>query len=505
MDLVQTRNKLLNSFAVCSYCRLITEVLPPALGVRMGEKAFSVALDATIAVLNRNIGDAVRVIVDLGLSVKHSKEKCTELIEHVESVHGSVDRVERDRQLNGLSPVFSEKNYEKSFERFSETLKDCKACLERYSQKRWIVRRIFQSLKYEEEFDSLIQRLNITRDFFQFDMQVDQTFYVHSTNVQQKEDTQTLQDILRHVKRIGEGVSAIKGDQVALDDNLVSEKYVLQIGESLAGDYFLAGKLDDKLDVMLVLTTSKDLPKETSILKLLSDNDDIDTNILRFYGTHALGEKVYLVMERPGQELITLRDWNMNETHGNDWRLKRKVVQEIAEGLAYAHIAGVVHKNLSSSSVYLTDDGRPKIYGFFKGRVKANPSDKMPIEAVQHRYTAPELLVRKRPDSNEKSDIFSLGVIIWELITCDVPFKELDTHMKLINGRTKHHVRLDFRGFESSVPFQVDFQQISLDCMKDNPEDRPTIDSIVSRLTRLAPEEMYVMSGAVSGASTSNS
>lgn len=59
------------------------------------------------------------------------------------------------------------------------------------------------------------------------------------------------------------------------------------------------------------------------------------------------------------------------------------VALEIVKGLAYVHIAGVVHKNLSSLSIYLTDDGRPKIYDFFKGQVKANPSNNILIDFLQ--------------------------------------------------------------------------------------------------------------------------
>jgi serine/threonine protein kinase len=81
-------------------------------------------------------------------------------------------------------------------------------------------------------------------------------------------------------------------------------------------------------------------------------------------------------MERPAQTLQTVYNWNLEdqtvyELNWEDhiakiWRLKSMMALEIALGLTYAHVAGILHRNLRSANVFLTDDGHPKIFGFIK-------------------------------------------------------------------------------------------------------------------------------------------
>jgi hypothetical protein len=442
--------------------------------IRMaGEKLFTAALDVTTGALSQDIGKVVAALVKLGLTVKTCKKKCGQLVDHVESLADSVDRVERERASKGWSAAFNEAEYKVTLRKFLAVVEDCKACVQRYQSKGSLVR-AWLSLNFEEDFDSLHKRLRNAVKGFDFEQQVHQTVLLHHTS-------EGVEEMKGQLYAVFEEMKALREDRMAPDDTQLLN---VDVGESLVEGYILAGRLDDGSDVMLVATENK--KKEASMLKRLSDSD----NILRFYGTFA----DYLVMGRPGQTLQTVYDWN-REDHGGEWRLKRMMALEIALGLAYAHIAGtILHRNLRSANVFLTDDGHAKIFGFFKGRVKSKPSDKKWTDAEQLRWAAPEMLDKNRPEYNEACDIFSLGVIIWELITGGSPFSEFPGIMQLVTGRLKDKKRLDFKGFESDVPFLVAFQQVSLDCMKDAREQRPTVDNVVSRLELLAPEDMICAS-----------
>ncbi|KAG0615263.1 hypothetical protein M758_5G027800 [Ceratodon purpureus] len=433
------------------------------------EKLFRTSLDVTTGALSLDIGKVVNSLVTLGLTVKNNKLKCEELIDRVQSVAGAINRIEQEIERKGPNSVFDEKAYKYSLEKFLIVVEDCKACVRRYGTKGFLVR-LWLSLKFEEDFDSLNKRLDNAAKWFDFDQQVHQTVLLHDTH----EGVEELK------AKLGE-IIALNTDRMTPDDTQLTN---VNVGESLIEGYILAGRLDDKFDVILVSTSQKE--KEASILKRLTSDSD---NILRFYGTFSQGPNKYLVMERPGQTLQTVYDWKM-EDHADEWRLKTMMALEIALGLAYAHIAGILHRNLRSANVFLTDDGRPKIFGFFKGRVKSEPSDKKWTDAEQLRWTAPEMLSRDRPQYNEKCDIFSLGVIIWELITGGSPFSEQPSIQHMVAARKKKMTRLHFQGFESDVQFLADFQQVSLDCMKDDPKQRPTIDDVVSRLEQLTPEDM---------------
>ena len=318
---------------------------------------------------------------------------------------------------------------------------------------------------------SLNTRLENARKWFDFALQVN--------------NTATLDDMKDQMTSFISELKALQEGRMDPDDLQLSN---VTVGESLVEGYILAGLLDDQTDVILVATEQQ--KKEASILKRLSDKDN---NILRFYGTfflHGSSHK-YLIFERPGQTLQTLYDWKMEEAHKNEWRLKRTMALEIAFGLDSAHIAGIVHKNLRSSNIFLTDDGHPKIFGFFKGRVSIQISDKKWTDGDQLRWAVPEMLTKDRPQYTEKCDIFSLGVIMWELITDDFPFFELHGTKGLVNGKVKNKTKLNFQRSDlDHVPFLVDFKQVSLDCMNDNPGQRPTINDVIRRLMGLAPEEM---------------
>lgn len=100
-----------------------------------------------------------------------------------------------------------------------------------------------------------------------------------------------------------------------------------------------------------------------------------------------------------------------------------EIVFEIAEGLKYAHKQGIVHRDLKPQNVLLTKDNVPKITDWGMSRV---------VDAfkssTQHGYTpiyaAPEQVSPKKfgkPD--ERTDIYQLGVIFYNLLTNDLPFK----------------------------------------------------------------------------------
>ncbi|CAM5998835.1 unnamed protein product [Sphagnum balticum] len=180
--------------------------------------------------------------------------------------------------------------------------------------------------------------------------------------------------------------------------------------------------------VDVILVASERGKKEAAIMKRLSDCD----NILRFYGTFFLeGTKEYLM-------------------------------------------------------------SHPKLFAFFKGRVKSEPSEKKWTEAEQLKYAAPEMLTRLRPPYNYSGDIFSLGVIIWELITGELPFSQVSSTTQLLKARVQQKLRLQFPENEAKIPFLSQFMQISRDCMEDLPQNRPSINDIVDCLSMLAPEEMVV-------------
>src|ERR1035437_836180 len=106
-------------------------------------------------------------------------------------------------------------------------------------------------------------------------------------------------------------------------------------------------------------------------------------------------------------------------THGPyTWPEAKPLLTQIAQGLADAHAAGVIHRDLKPSNVLIGSDGVAKIadFGIAKGL------DLTRVTGTSTLLGTPAYLAPEGP-SDERSDLYSLGVIAYELLAGVVPFE----------------------------------------------------------------------------------
>ncbi|MDJ0458896.1 Stk1 family PASTA domain-containing Ser/Thr kinase [Arthrobacter sp. NQ7] len=129
------------------------------------------------------------------------------------------------------------------------------------------------------------------------------------------------------------------------------------------------------------------------------------------------GNTAYLVMEYIKGH--TLRDV-LKDRGALPPRLALALIDPVVEGLAAAHAAGFIHRDVKPENVLIADDGRIKIGDFGLARaVTSSTSTGALIGTVA--YISPELVLGKPADA--RSDVYSVGIMLYEMLTGRQPFE----------------------------------------------------------------------------------
>jgi len=97
------------------------------------------------------------------------------------------------------------------------------------------------------------------------------------------------------------------------------------------------------------------------------------------------------------------------------------IAAQVAEGLAYAHERGVVHRDIKPANIMVPESGAVKITDFGIARMRSsNVQTQTGMMMGSPKYMSPEQVIGKRAD--HRTDIFSLGVILYEMLTGAAPF-----------------------------------------------------------------------------------
>ncbi|XP_074835829.1 mitogen-activated protein kinase kinase kinase 12 [Carettochelys insculpta] len=165
----------------------------------------------------------------------------------------------------------------------------------------------------------------------------------------------------------------------------------------------------------------------------------------------------------------------------------------IAGGMNYLHLHKIIHRDLKSPNMLITCDDVVKISDFGTSKELSDKSTKMSFAGTVA-WMAPEV-IRNEPVS-EKVDIWSFGVVLWELLTGEIPYKDVDSSA-IIWGVGSNSLHLPV---PSSCPdgFKILLRQ----CWNSKPRNRPSFRQILLHLDIASadvlstPQETYFKSQA---------
>jgi serine/threonine-protein kinase len=210
-------------------------------------------------------------------------------------------------------------------------------------------------------------------------------------------------------------------------------KYIKKIGKGAFGTVLLME--DTVVDEQLILkflnpnVSSDEEMLQRFVHELRYSRKITHKNVIRIYDFLHLGGHYAISMEYfPSHTL------GQEVTEGQPMPTPKAVgfAMDIATGMTVAHQAGIVHRDLKPANVLINDEGLLKIVDF--GVAAARSSGDTQLTKTGYvigspKYMAPEQILGKKVD--EKADIYSVGVILYEMLTGVPPYTKGD-HMSVM-------------------------------------------------------------------------
>jgi serine/threonine protein kinase/tetratricopeptide (TPR) repeat protein len=203
-------------------------------------------------------------------------------------------------------------------------------------------------------------------------------------------------------------------------------------------------------------------------------------NIATIYAIEEYDNELFIVMEYiDGQELKDRIDaGSLSVEESIDISI------QIAKGLKAAHNAGIVHRDIKSSNIMLKEDDQVKVMDFGLAKVRGGKQiTKVETTLGTAAYMSPEQTSGDAVD--HRSDIWSLGVLVYEMLTGQLPFK--GDYDQAITYSILNEEQQPLTGLRTGIPMEM--ERIVNKCLQKNPSDRyQHVDEFIVDLRQLKKE-----------------
>jgi hypothetical protein len=232
-------------------------------------------------------------------------------------------------------------------------------------------------------------------------------------------------------------------------------------GERFALKRPLAGFLDDKAFIERFL-------READLGRTLHH-----PNIVRIFDQGQVGPTPYFAMELIDGDTLRAR---LDRDGRLDPTVATRVTAQVAEALDYAHHKGVIHRDLKPSNIMFERSGSVKVmdYGIARSQRLEAVTTVGSFLGTPH-YAAPETV---EAQAEPRSDIYSLGVVFFEMLTGSQPFSGGSAYEVLHN----HCVTPPPTPSSLNYALPKELDRIVLRLLSKQPSDRPTAEELLNEL-----------------------
>ncbi|EOY16683.1 hypothetical protein QUC31_001159 [Theobroma cacao] len=269
------------------------------------------------------------------------------------------------------------------------------------------------------------------------------------------------------------------------------DRRLLKIGERIAsgscGDLYRGIYLGQDVAVKILRSEhlndalEDEFAQEVAILREVQHK-----NVVRFIGACTKSPNLCIVTEyMPGGSLYDY----LHKNH-NVLKLSQllKFAIDVCKGMEYLHQNHIIHRDLKTANLLMDTDNVVKVADFGVARFQ-NQGGVMTAETGTYRWMAPEVINHQPYD--QKADVFSFAVVLWELVTAKVPYDTM-TPLQAALG-VRQGLRPDLP--EAAHPKLLDMMQR---CWEAAPDKRPSFSEITAEFETLF-EEVKETTEAVNG------
>ena len=246
--------------------------------------------------------------------------------------------------------------------------------------------------------------------------------------------------------------------------------YKEQIGKGTFGTVFKVtlntrdGRIKEAAAKGVVATTQSD-----EELKFLSRFQH--KNLIAFYGYFLDEQKLILITElaTKGDLQSFLQSTNEPLPH----ELIKKWTKEAAEALHYLHEKNTAHKDVKSSNFLITGDDVLKLSDFGTVGI-VDATTKTEHRKGTARWMAPEVI--EQEVRSLKSDVYSYGIVTWEICAREIPFTKLKTKVEIMDAVTE--------GQRPQIPQHcpVVLRKVMESCWRAEHQERPSMGEVLQML-----------------------